>query len=486
MTEDRLYGDIGYDEAFLIMAEMGKIPQNPREDKYGINVHCLFHSDSSPSAYIGRKPDGGLLYQCFGCQIHKKPGYMLDVKRELGLYRQAERKDADPVTDFADWAAQSMGGERPKFTVIDGEGVDPEDDPDEVIPGWEEVDLATYSIDDQPAPAHGLIADTDGWALFYPASINEVHGKSESMKTWVALTCLVEAVQRGEYAVFLDFEDGPGPIAARLRAYGLDDAAIARVQYRYVTNGISMKKLKKLIKSLLRNQPSVAIVNGVIEALALQSIDTIDNRGYTAWVRMYPRPLADGGACVILIDHTSIKDSGNGSALGATAKMNIIQGASYEVVIEKEFAPAKDRIVTGVTQLKLSKDRPGHVRRHGFKRGDVVAELNMTAHPGGKVEGRFEAASHILNDLIDAKAKEQAGIDHQLQIWTAIANRMDKGMITKDLEILAEKIGYPRDNGLRKLLQSWVNGGHVEVRKGPMNSRVYVALSDEFPGRISV
>src|SRR4029078_986640 len=98
----------------------------------------------------------------------------------------------------------------------------------------------------------------------------------------------------------------------------------------------------QVLNEMTQDQPSIAIINGVIEAVSVQGWSTNDNQAYTMWARLYSRPLADKGCCVLLVDHTTIKETDNDTAIGATAKMNIVQGASYTVKIVKELAPAQE------------------------------------------------------------------------------------------------------------------------------------------------
>lgn len=476
LAEERLYENVSYAEARDIMDAMGRIPANPREDKFGLNVHCLFHSDTNPSAYISPNEKGDLVYMCFGCQVHKKPGYMLNVKRELGLMRESYTSTESEERDF-DWAKQAkgenvhdLGDERRKRR--------------EVPRTWQRIRLRDYDVESQPQPCHGYVMPYE-WAIFYPASVNEIHGPSESMKTWVALHCIHEAIKRGEHAAFIDFEDGAGPIVARLRAMGLDDDELDRLHYANPTEPLLRSDVEDTVDDIMEDAPSVVIVNGIIEALAVQGIDTNDNKGYTGWARIYTRPLADRGACVILIDHTSIKENASSSALGATAKMNIVQGASYLIEVGQEIAPAKNITTTGYTFLKLWKDRPGQVRQHGFKRRDVVAELHMEAHPGGTVRCTLEATSAITEDMLRDNQEHVNRDSCQRQLWTILVNWRGKGGIPKTTFVKmgheeVYKIKYGR-NQTDNLIKAWINGGFVEERQGQGATKLLVAIGDEFP-----
>lgn len=476
MAEERLFENISYDEAVRIMQNMGRIPENPKIDGHGMVVRCLFHDDKNPSAKISPNPaTGDLLYMCWSCHIEKRdPQYMLKVKRELGIFR--ETYTTEEGRDTFDWAKQAKGENVHDLGEKRREKRD-------IPKSWRGIGLRDYTPGSQPQPSHGFVMPYE-WAIFYPASVNEIHGPSESMKTWVALHCIVEVIKRGEHAAFIDFEDGPGPIADRLRAMGLDDDELDRVFYAYVTEPMPISQAEDIIDEVFEMDPSIVIVNGVIEALAVQGIDTNDNRGYTAWVRLYTRPFADRGACVILIDHTSIKEGASPSALGATAKMNIVQGASYLIEVGQEIAPAKRMTTTGWTALKLWKDRPGQVRQHGFKRRDVVAELHMVAQPNGSVQCTLEAASATMEDMLKDQAQHDSTEALERQIWTAIANAKARGGIAFSHVVdIGNKPHHLGKNGTTRLLESWLNAGHIVETRGEKNARLLNTVSDEYPGR---
>ena len=470
--EERLYTTLKFADAIRELYRMGKVTDRVRDDK-GILCHCPgpghANADQHPSLWI-RDVDGDAQIVC-NCNMT-----LLELKKILGLWEPIpedtkwNQKDEQDLRDMMgeDATVHDLGKER------EARKSTPQ--------SWRGIRLREYDAGSQPQPAHGFVMPYD-WAIFYPASVNEIHGPSESMKTWIALHTMVEAIKRGEHAAFLDFEDGPGPIAERLRAMGLEDDELDRIFYAYVTEPMPISQTEEIIGDVMTNDPSVVIVNGVIEAQAVQGSDTNDNSRYTAWIRIYSRPFADRGACVILIDHTSIKENASNSALGATAKMNIVQGASYLIEVGQEISPAKIKVTTGWTNLKLWKDRPGQIRQHGFKRRDVVAELHVEAHPDGTVRCTLEAASASVEDMF-REQQEQASRDSAQRImWIYLVNNRPKGGVKKtDFVIRGQKpdtnLGR---NGTERLVDAWVNAGFVELRIDG-STKWMIAVGDVFPG----
>src|SRR5690606_39852790 len=63
--------------------------------------------------------------------------------------------------------------------------------------------------------------------MFYRGQLNELHGASESGKSWIALAAAARAIRDGERAGMIDFESDMGTILERLRLLGLSEQEIA-------------------------------------------------------------------------------------------------------------------------------------------------------------------------------------------------------------------------------------------------------------------
>ena len=222
---------------------------------------------------------------------------------------------------------------------------------------WYPRPLDLSGDNEEPAPL--FLARNDGHRLFYKGKINALLGESESGKTWVALYAVQQALQVAEKVIYLDFEDSGKGILMRLRALGLEDHHFANFTYANPDQNLTLDERIDLVDALLEIQPDLIIVDGVNAAMTLLNLDLTSNRDATFFSQQLLKPLALSGACTVTIDHvTKSKESRGNYAIGAQAKRADINGAAIMVEVVLPFG----RGMSGELTLKVTKDRPGHVR----------------------------------------------------------------------------------------------------------------------------
>src|SRR5687768_4458081 len=87
-----------------------------------------------------------------------------------------------------------------------------------------EPDLATEGT----SPS-GVMTD----ALIYAERINALNGESGGGKSWVALHTCAEVIHQGGHVLYIDLEDHPASIVARLTALGCTPHQIDQ-QFHYI------------------------------------------------------------------------------------------------------------------------------------------------------------------------------------------------------------------------------------------------------------
>jgi len=93
------------------------------------------------------------------------------------------------------------------------------------------------------------------------------------------------------------------------------------------------------------------------------------------------------GAAVVTIDHvTKSKDTRGNYAIGAQAKRADINGAAILVEVEMPFG----RGMRGELTLKVTKDRPGHVRAHS-KEAKFAGTVFIDSTVEGSVKMRIKS-----------------------------------------------------------------------------------------------
>ena len=235
---------------------------------------------------------------------------------------------------------------------------------------WRPVDLAPVLDGTLQTPEPTVGTRDDGRGLFYPGHLHVVAAEAEAGKTWFALAAVAEELTFGRNCVYLDFEDDEGGIVGRLMSMGVSGQNI-RDRFAYirpeesVDDGVNRRDLAEALGDL---RPSLAILDGVTEAMGMHGLELKDNTDVASFGRMLPRWIAGLGPAVVTLDHV-VKDRENragGYAIGGVHKLNGLNGAMYLMENRDPFGIG----LTGRSRILVRKDRPGQLRRHGVKAHD--------------------------------------------------------------------------------------------------------------------
>ena len=247
---------------------------------------------------------------------------------------------------------------------------------------WTPVDLArivSNGGDLEPPPT--MLARTDGKNLLYARKIHWFAGEPESAKGWLSLWAAVERIQAGEHVLHLDFEDEATTVVSRLLALGLDgEAIIERFHYIRPDEPLSDVSRGQIHEDLSIYEPTIAVLDGMTDALALHGIDLRDNTEVANWMRDLPMMLRDSGLAVVITDHV-IKDSESQGrwSIGAQHKL-----AKTDVQYRLKVKEPLGRGLIGRVLVRVEKDRPGHVR--ALAEGRTVAEVIATSGGDGEMQ----------------------------------------------------------------------------------------------------
>lgn len=238
---------------------------------------------------------------------------------------------------------------------------------------WEALDLAPYLLGDLTPIKPTKLLRSDGAALLYPGRTNSLYGAGGSGKTWIALHLACEEIAGGGKVLMVDFEDEPQGTLGRLRALGVDEAAVLDGAFHYVApdepiasmqtdrfgqlaptaSGVQNRKaFAELVK---RMNPSLVIVDGITTLYSLHGLSTNDATS-TDVVSRWLRGLTGGyKRTVVLIDHTSKQATPGADPMGSQHKIAMIQGAALQVYATTRPRPGSQ----GEALLYVGKDRPG-------------------------------------------------------------------------------------------------------------------------------
>jgi len=274
-----------------------------------------------------------------------------------------------------------------RYQPLGGGWVWPEDLPEvpeeaeEVLTGWERVDLGPVLAGEIVTVEPSMLKRTDGVALLYPGKAHAFNGEPESLKSWVVQVGAAEVLLDGGVVMYLDFEDGPEGVAERMRALGVPvDALVERFHYHRLDQPLTLEARAVIYGEIEAAGATLGVIDGVTEAMALCGLDPYGNSDVAKFWAALVRPVVKTGAACALIDHVIKDREGRGRwAIGAQHKMAAVDGAAFMVECTKPFGRGRD----GVTRITITKDRPGHLRRHAV--GGVMAELYLRSDPDGGV-----------------------------------------------------------------------------------------------------
>lgn len=264
---------------------------------------------------------------------------------------------------------------------------------------WVPIDLGPILAGDLTPPQPAVLARDDGHFLLYPGRVHTFQGESESLKSWLALMATAQELSAGHHVVYLDFEDTAESILRRLLDLSVHrDALLTRFTYVRPLQSLDVGSLHRLERHITDTAPTLAVIDGVTEAMSLEGYDLLDNKDVATWLGRLPRRIADLGPAVAMIDHvTKSKETRDRYAIGAQHKLAGIDGAAYSIDPVRPLAhlsAGSSTPVTGVSKITIAKDRPGAVR--GFAASNRhVGELHLTAYPDGGITGHIVPAIEL-------------------------------------------------------------------------------------------
>lgn len=330
---------------------------------------------------------------------------------------------------------------------------------------WAPVDL-TDVLDGRYQPPHATVgARDDGVGLFYPGRMHTVAAESEGGKTWLALAAAQHELRGGNAVLYLDFEDDEGGVVGRLLALGTDKAAI-RDRFAYLRPEDSLEAIgnrEDLAQALGDLKPTLAVLDGVTEAMSLHGLEMKDNTDVARFGQMLPRWLAERGPATVALDHV-VKDREQRGryAIGAVHKLNGLNGAAYVLDNRQPFGIG----VAGRSTIRIAKDRPGQLRRHALASsggqhwfGDLVLTSHSEAVAEVALAAPLEQAEEFRPTVLMtriADAITEYGPLSQRRLLTAVGGKRDNAI--KALHFL-QLDGYVSEQTPHELLKPYPAGG---------------------------
>jgi hypothetical protein len=326
---------------------------------------------------------------------------------------------------------------------------------------WRSVDLREHLLPDDGSDAPELLRRSDGVGLLYGGKRNELHGPYESGKTWLALLAALEVLRRGDVVVWIDFEDSPRALAARLLSLGAGGDEIA-ASFRYLQPDEPLTAATEIDLRLELYGAALVVVDAANEAMAAAGLDPNANRDVAAWYATIPRLATQAGAAVVVLDHVAKDPERQRGAVGAGHKLAAVDGASYRVDAVVPFG----RGGKGMLRLRLDKDRQGHIRGLlGSGMHPTAAEIGFDATDPDRLQAEIRPPSATAASADWRPTRLMELISEYLE------SRSDQVSMRVVLAAVAGKQEYKI-----AALEALVAGGFVQRSTGPRGASLHVSI----------
>ena len=274
------------------------------------------------------------------------------------------------------------------------------------------------------------------------------------------LLAAVECILGGQHVVWIDFEDpNESTVLLRLRALGLVDSDILE-RFHYYSPQAAADEIPVELVALLVEEvgASLVVVDSVGEAFGLEGINEASDEEVGEWIRRVGRRLADTGAAVVLVDHSTKANDNPLHPSGSKRKRAAITGASY-------YVQAKDAIskeAGGMLLVTCAKDRHGNHRA-----GNVVANVQFTVPALGQIAA-------CVN--VPASAAERDTSRHLAMAREVVAVVKSAGVPMSQRQILQELTG---NREARKAAIAYaIQAGAITIEDGKGNTTLHVYVRD--------
>ena len=243
---------------------------------------------------------------------------------------------------------------------------------------WQGADIAAAFASGLALPPTTLLERKDGFPLFYSGKLNSLIGESESGKTWVALLAVVQEIKKSHKVIFIDYEDSLIAVLVRLVNMGLTQVELSNY-FMYIKPEVAITDADKALLEQPARESTLVVIDGVTEVMSIENLDSNAMEQVAKFYKNIPKWFAQLGPGVVLIDHVTKSNDNRGTfAIGSQHKKAGIDGASYTVTKDWDFARGKH----GRAYLKIAKDKNGAVRAKADKGEVGVFHLDSNAATG--------------------------------------------------------------------------------------------------------
>jgi hypothetical protein len=316
----------------------------------------------------------------------------------------------------------------------------------------------------------------DGVALLYPGKDSYLYAETESGKSWLAALIVRQCLDDGVPVMVVDFEEGDEiEYGTRLLDLGTTEAKLSDPsRFRYVM--VDGRCTGDLLAEASDMSAAVVVIEGMSVAYDVYGWQVKENDSATAFRRTLVKPHLVAGRAVLTTDHV-VKDRDNRGryAIGGVMKLNAASGGAFLLVNIDGLAPGQ----RGASNLYVTKDRPGGVKRHGVPAGEKFDP--QVKRIGTLVVDDSRAEVNFLDVKICAPAKTElmASAPNSLsdEVFAALLRIQSAGMVPSLRKMRAEITGY-RDTAVDAEIERMLTRGQLIETIGPRSARVFDRVPD--------
>jgi hypothetical protein len=278
-----------------------------------------------------------------------------------------EGLNGEVAAAIADNYPPTMNGNSASHSAV------PDLDEQKLDESWARIDLGPALHGDLEPVMPELLRRDDGKHLLYRGRVNGIHGDSGDGKSWAAAIATAQELDAGHHVAWCDFEDDETVIIERLRLLDAQDDTIEeRFHYYRPTAPFDDLAVEAVEADIREHDVVLVVIDSLGEAFGLEGVDEDRDVQVGPWLRRVARRLADSGAAVLLIDHSTKAKDAPLFPSGSKRKRAAITG--HSMLLEAIVPLTREN--GGRLRLTCAKDRHGQ-----YRRGEHVATLDFHIYP---------------------------------------------------------------------------------------------------------
>ena len=292
--------------------------------------------------------------------------------------------------------------------------------------------------------------------LIYEHRVHWLAGHPGHGKTTLAMHVAKRVMEAGRHVIWLDWEAGTHPTAARLRAVGVT-AKLAREYFHLAASPVvdSSEEGFRPIERALSEWPGALVVfDSASKALSVAGADENSSTDATRWTTNIVMPVREHGGTAVVIDHVT---------KGATRTTPYARGAGSKLADTDAFWYVERRV-------PFSREQVGSIELHRHKDRDGVLPETVAFEVGDGRGGLPLRETEVSEHGESAASRDSAQRARVLAVL-AEHSSAEEPLSSKQVEGLTQGKGSAIREALKELAAD--PASPAQARPGPHNAVLY-------------